>query len=252
MMRPLIFQQMNEIQLPAGLPVRPAHVINLGTVEYENALEFQRSLRDRRIAGTVPDTLVLLEHPPIITIGRSGDTSNVLASESHLSRLSIRLLNTNRGGDVTYHGPGQIVGYTIMDLRPYGMNLRAHLRRLEEVVIRALEPFGIAAGRNPDYTGVWVGSEKIASIGLHVRRWVTMHGFALNLDSNLDHFSLIHPCGIPGRPMTSITRLLNRPVDPAGVRAELARTFAEVFRLNIAEQPIPKLTPAQISVTGAV
>ncbi len=251
-MRPFVFRQMNEIQLPPGLPFRPAHLTDLGTVEYESALDLQTSLRDRRIAGNVPDTLVLLEHPPTITIGRSGDTSNILVSESRLARLGVRLLNTNRGGDVTYHGPGQIVGYTIMDLRPYGMNLRAHLRRLEEVIIRALEPFGIIAGRNAYYTGVWVDGKKIASIGLHVRRWVTMHGFALNVDPNLDHFSLIHPCGIPGRPMTSLARLLGRPVDSETVRAKLTSAFAQVFRLTVATAPDSGLTSAQIPTASAV
>jgi len=165
---------MNQTQLSVNLPARPAHLINLDTVEYEEALDLQAYLRDKRIAGDVPDTLVLLEHPPVITIGRSGDTSNVLVSESHLSDRGVRLLHTSRGGDVTYHGPGQIVGYTIMDLRPYGMNLRMHLRRIEEVIIQALKPFGIIGGRDPDYTGVWIGKGKVASIGLHVRQWVTM------------------------------------------------------------------------------
>ena len=218
---------------------RPGHLINLGTVDYQVALDLQVSLRDRRIAGVIPDTLVLLEHPPVVTIGRSGNRSNVLVPDGHLAEHGIQLWHANRGGDVTYHGPGQLVGYTIIDLRPYGVDLRAHLRRLEQVIIQALDAFGIRAERNQACTGVWVGDEKIASIGLHVKRWVTMHGFALNLQPNLEHFSLIYPCGLRDKAVTSVERLLGYPIDPMQARKALAQAFGNLFRLCIEEKPPP-------------
>ncbi|MFQ5873262.1 MAG: lipoyl(octanoyl) transferase LipB [Dehalococcoidia bacterium] len=218
---------------------RPGHLINLGTVDYQDALHLQVSLRDRRIAGEIPDTLVLLEHPPVVTIGRSGNKSNVLVPDGHLADHGIQLLYTNRGGDVTYHGPGQLVGYTIIDLRPYGTDLRTHLRRLEQVIIQALEAFRIHAGRNQACTGVWVGDEKIASIGLHVKRWVTTHGFALNLQPNLEHFSLIYPCGLMDKAVTSVERLLGYPVDPVQARKTLAEAFGNIFGLCMREEKAP-------------
>ncbi len=226
---------MYQTDLRLQTATRPGHVINLGVVEYDEALQLQVALRDKRIAEAVPDTLVLLEHPPLITIGRSGNRENILVSTRRLTEQGIQLFFTNRGGDVTYHGPGQIVGYTIVDLRPYGLDLRAHLRRLEEVIIEALKAFGVRGGRKPQYTGVWVGDEKIASIGLHVRRWVTMHGFALNLQADLGHFSLIYPCGIRDRAMTSIARVLGHPVEPSQVRKELAEAFGRVMGLSMEE-----------------
>lgn len=217
--------------------------MNLGTVEYGEALDLQTTLRDRRISGEIPDTMVLLEHPPIITIGRSGSMENVLVSARKLDEHGIQLCPTNRGGDVTYHGPGQLVGYTIIDLRPYGLDLRAHLRKLEEMIVQALKTFDIDAERLLGYTGVWVEGEKIASIGLHIKRWVTMHGFALNLQPQLDHFGFIYPCGIRDRPTTSMARLLGRPVEPALVRKELSYAFGRVFGLSIEERkPTGKLT----------
>ncbi|MFQ5933057.1 MAG: lipoyl(octanoyl) transferase LipB [Dehalococcoidia bacterium] len=230
---------MKQFLLSSNDVTRPGHVINLGKVDYQEALDLQVSLREQRIAGEVPDTLVLLEHPPVITIGRSGSLDNVLAPERELEAHGIRLLHTNRGGDVTYHGPGQLVGYTIMDLRPYGMNLQEHLRRLEEATIQALEVLGIRAGHNQAGTGVWVGEEKIASIGLHIRRWVTMHGFALNLHPNLGHFSLIYPCGIKDRAMTSVERLLGHRVDSSQARSAVARGFGNVFGLCLEERQPP-------------
>ena len=219
-----------------SVPVpRPGRVLNLGTLGYEDALNLQVSLRDQRIAGSIPDTLILLEHPPVITVGRSGNTENVLVSDAVLLQNGIELYHTNRGGDVTYHGPGQLVGYTILDLKPYGLDLRLHLRRIEEVVIQALKAFDIQATRVPGSTGVWVKDEKIASIGLHIKRWVTMHGFALNLQPQLHHFSFINPCGIRDKSMTSMERLLGRPVEHRLVRKELAAAFGVVFDLALWE-----------------
>ena len=152
-----------------------------------------------------------------------------------LEEQGIRLIASNRGGDVTYHGPGQLVGYTILDLSSYGTDLRVHLDRLEEVIIQTLEKFEIRAGRRPVCTGVWVEEEKIASIGLHIKRWVTMHGFALNVNPNLEHFSLIYPCGIRDKSTTSMERLLGSPIDMTLVREHITEAFGKVFRLRLEE-----------------
>ena len=229
---------MKQTDLKPQIAPRPGHVINLGMVEYEEALEHQIALRDKRIAGAIPDTLVLLEHPAVITVGRSGNMENVLVPARRLAEQGIQLLHTNRGGDVTYHEPGQVVGYTIVDLRPYGLDVRAHLRRLEEVIIQALIAFGIRGSRIPGCTGVWVEDEKVASIGLHIKQWVTMHGFALNLQPELDNFSLIYPCGIRDKTVTSVARVLGHPVESSQARKELAQAFGRVLGLSMEEQAV--------------
>ena len=217
----------------------PLQVVELGLIDYPAALDLQTDLRDRRITGQSPDTLLLLEHPPVITLGRSGNLDNVLVSESALSDHGIRLFQANRGGDVTYHGPGQIVGYAIMDLTRHGTDLRKHLWKLEEVLICALNHLGVPGTRREGETGVWVSQNKIASIGIHVKRWVTMHGFALNIDPNFDHLSLIHHCGITDAPMTSIQNVLARPVPIHQVYQALKSSFAEIFNLTPIDSPTP-------------
>ncbi len=217
----------------------PLQVVELGLIDYPAALDLQTDLRDRRITGQVPDTLLLLEHPPVITLGRSGNLDNVLVSESALSDHGIRLFQANRGGDVTYHGPGQIVGYAIMDLTRHGTDLRKHLWKLEEVLICALNHLGVTGTRREGETGVWVSQNKIASIGIHVKRWVTMHGFALNIDPNFDHLSLIHHCGITDAPMTSIQNVLVHPVPIHQVYQALKISFAEIFNLTPIDSPTP-------------
>ncbi len=218
-------------------------VLELGLVDYQVALNIQTDLRDRRIAGLVPETLILLEHPPVITLGRSGSLDNVLVQESELSDLGIQLIHTNRGGDVTYHGPGQIVGYAIMDLTRHGTDLRKHLCKLEEVLIRALVSLGVSGIRRDNETGVWVGENKIASIGIHVKRWVTMHGFALNLAPDFGHLSLINHCGITDAPMTSIEKVLNTPVHLHQVRDALKKHFTQVFNFTAKDTPNPSYSP---------
>lgn len=219
--------------------IGPLQVIELGLIDYSAALDLQTDLRDRRITGQIPDTLLLLEHPPVITLGRSGNLDNVLVSESELSDRGIRLFHANRGGDVTYHGPGQIVGYAIIDLTRHGTDLRKHLWKLEEVLICALNHLGVTGTRREGETGVWVSQNKIASIGIHVKRWVTMHGFAINVAPNFDHLSLIHHCGITDGPMTSIQNVLAHPVPIHQVYQVLKSSFAEIFNLT----PIDPLTP---------
>jgi lipoyl(octanoyl) transferase len=186
-------------------------VADLGTVRYGVALERQRSLAEDRIAGRLGDDLLLLvEHPPVVTLGRGARDSSLPIAPNLLRRRGIEVFEIERGGDVTYHGPGQLVGYPIFDLGQHRRDLHWFLRQIEETLIVALGRFGIAGGRRDGYTGVWTGdgTRKIASIGIHVRQWVTWHGFALNVTTDLNPFSLIVPCGIPDVVMTSVEREL--------------------------------------------
>jgi lipoyl(octanoyl) transferase len=209
---------------------RPAIAVRrLGRVEYDHAWAIQRELVAARQAGRAPDTLLLLEHPPVITLGRSGETAHLLGSEAELERRGVALVPSDRGGDITFHGPGQIVGYAIVDLAPRGRDLHRYLRDLESVLIRALAEFDIVAGRVEGLTGVWVGDAKVAAIGIRVSRWVSHHGFALNVDTDLSYFDLIVPCGIADRRVTSMEALLGCAVDRGDVEGALARAFAAVF-----------------------
>jgi lipoyl(octanoyl) transferase len=204
-------------------------VRRLGRVAYEAAWELQRDLVAARQTGSAPDTLLLLEHPPVITLGRSGESAHLLGSEAELERRGVAFVETDRGGDITFHGPGQIVGYAIVDLAARGRDLHRYLRDLEAVLIRALAEFGIVAGRVDGLTGVWVGDAKVAAIGIRVSRWVTHHGFALNVDTDLSYFDLIVPCGIADRRVTSMEALLGHAVERGGVESALGRAFENVF-----------------------
>ncbi len=188
-------------------------------MDYGQALELQQQIAGQRKLGAVSDHLLLLEHQHVITVGRNGHLENLLASEEILGHAGISFYPTDRGGDVTYHGPGQLVGYPILDLRDWKRDVGAYVRAVEEALIGTLAEFGIAAGRIPKLTGVWVGDRKIAAIGVHLSRWVTSHGFALNVHTDLSYFQYIVPCGLT-RPVTSMAQL--------GVRASLAEV-AQVF-----------------------
>jgi len=224
-----------QIEIPAS---RHLVVLRPGLVEYDEGEALQLRCLEEIRSGHRPGTsyLILLQHPPILTIGRSGTRENILADAESLAREGIRVREINRGGDVTYHGPGQIVGYPILSLREHGRDVHRYLRRLEAVIIAALNDFGIAARRRQGLTGVWVGHEKIASIGIAVRRWIAYHGFALNVDPNLAHFRLIHPCGIPGLNMTSMRRLLGRPVNHTRVEERLIAHFSREFQVSAVER----------------
>jgi lipoyl(octanoyl) transferase len=199
-------------------------------VPYADALALQHRLVEDRRAGQIPDTLLLVEHPHVLTLGvRQGGRDHVLVSEEILSARGIELHHTGRGGDVTYHGPGQVVGYPILDLKPDRCDVHRYVRDLEEVLIRVAAEYGIEAGRIEGLTGVWAGGEKLAAIGVRISRWITSHGFAFNVATDLEYFSLIVPCGIADRGVTSLSRLLSRPVAPAEVEELVARHFAEVF-----------------------
>lgn len=214
-------------------------VRRVGALPYHEAWELQRDLAARRTSGRIPDTLLLLTHPPVITLGKGGTPAHLLGTPAELARQGIEFVETDRGGDITFHGPGQIVGYAIVDLAPRGRDLHLYLRDLEEVVIRALADSGIAGGRAPGMTGVWVDDAKVAAIGVRVSRWVTHHGFALNVDTDLSHFDLIVPCGITDRRVTSMAEILGGPVDRAAVEEDLAEAFEAVFGAGGPGESVP-------------
>jgi lipoyl(octanoyl) transferase len=217
--------------MASGTGLQPVSVQDLGFVPYAAALDIQAALVERRKCGEIPDHLLFVEHPPVITLGRNARPGNLLAAPETLERAGIELHAANRGGDVTYHGPGQIVGYPILDLREWKRDVVAYVRALEEVIINALAEFGVAAGREPGATGVWINGAKVAAIGVHISRWVTSHGFALNLDPDLGYFRYIVPCGLT-RPVTSMRALGCNATREETVNA-LARCFARVFRRSI-------------------
>jgi lipoyl(octanoyl) transferase len=210
-------------------------VRRLGTIDYQAALDLQARLVEERKQSLIPDQLLLLEHPPVITLGvkTRNDRSHVLESEASLAAKGVGLFETGRGGDVTYHGPGQLVGYPIVDLKPDRCDVHRYVRDLEEVLIRAVAGFGVAAGRIEGLTGIWVDDQKLAAIGVRISRWVTSHGFALNVNTNLSHFGLIVPCGITDKGVTSLERLLGRPVSMDEVGEVVAREFAAIFAAEL-------------------
>jgi lipoate-protein ligase B len=208
-------------------------VHQLGLIDYGEAYHRQRKLLKQRLDGEIEDTLLLLEHPPTITIGKSGRMENVLVSKEQLAKEGISLFFTDRGGDVTYHGPGQLVAYPIIDLRNRGRDIHRYVKELEEAVIRTLADFSIAAHRDGSHAGVWVKEAEIAAIGLSVKRWITMHGIALNVNSNLGHFCLINPCGFSDRSATSMARLLGREIAMEEVSQRLVTHFSEVFGIPV-------------------
>jgi lipoyl(octanoyl) transferase len=210
---------------------RSFEVRRLGRVPYSEALAMQRALVDDRKAGRIADQLLLLEHPHVLTLGVRGDggRTHILAEPGELASRGIEVFETGRGGDVTYHGPGQIVGYPIIDLKPDRCDVHRYVRDIEEVLIRVAADYGVHGTRVDALTGVWVGREKLAAIGVRISRWVTSHGFALNVTTELDYFNLIVPCGITDRGVTSLQRLLGRPVDVAEVESRIVTHFANVF-----------------------
>jgi lipoyl(octanoyl) transferase len=210
---------------------RKLDVRRLGLVPYPEALAIQHALVEQRRAGTVDDLLLLVEHPHVLTLGVRGDGGrlHIRARPEVLASRGVEVHEAGRGGDITYHGPGQIVGYPIIDLRPDRCDVHRFVRDLEEVVIRTASDYGIDAGRVEGLTGAWVGREKLAAIGVRLSRWITSHGFALNVATDLAYFNLIVPCGIADRGVTSLERLLGRPVDRPAVEARLVAHFSDVF-----------------------
>jgi lipoyl(octanoyl) transferase len=216
---------------------RSIEVHRLGVVPYADALDLQQRLVELRKAGTIPDQLLLLEHPPVITLGvkTRNDRSHVVATPEALEDEGVEIFESGRGGDVTYHGPGQLVGYPIFDLRPDRCDVHRYVRDLEETLIRAVATFGISAHRLPGLTGAWVADDKLGAIGVRIARWVTSHGFALNVSTNLAHFDLIVPCGITDKGVTSIARLTGRTVAMTEVEDAIAAALADVFERQLVE-----------------
>jgi lipoate-protein ligase B len=214
---------------------RACGVLKLGLADYSWAWRLQQQLLDLRRTDQIPDLLLLLEHPPTYTIGRRGHGENLLASPDLLAGLGIGLYWIERGGDITFHGPGQLVGYPILDLKRFGKDVHLYLRRLEELLIRSVGDFGIRADRVAGLTGVWAGDEKIAAIGVSVKHWITMHGFALNVNTDLAYFDTIIPCGIKGKKVTSMEKVLAQPVELARVQERLVSHFAGLFEMDVRE-----------------
>jgi lipoyl(octanoyl) transferase len=215
-------------------------VRRLGTVGYAEALVLQRELIEERRTERVPDLLLLLQHPSVITVGVKGDggRANIIAPPDRLAELGIEVSETGRGGDVTYHGPGQIVGYPILDLRPDRCDVHRYVRDLEEVMIRVCADYGVTAGRIQGLTGTWVGAAKIGAIGVRISRWITSHGLAFNVNTDLRQFQLIVPCGIADHGVTSLQEVLGRPVAIDEVEDRLAGHFAAVFDRSLRDHGV--------------
>ena len=215
--------------------MRELEVRRLGLVPYDEALAMQRALVEERRTGRVPNLLLLLQHPAVITLGVKGDggRANIVANDERLAELGIAVQETGRGGDVTYHGPGQIVGYPILDLKPDRCDVHRYVRDLEEVMIRVCADYGVTAGRIKGLTGTWVGAEKIGAIGVRLSRWITSHGFAFNVSTDLDHFKLIVPCGISDRGVTSLERATGRSLPFSDVEDAVVRNFQEIFEREV-------------------
>jgi lipoyl(octanoyl) transferase len=209
--------------------VRALEVIRLGRVRYQSGLELMEARVAERIAGRVPDTLYLLEHEPVFTLGRRADRNHILVNASQLAERGIEVFETGRGGDVTYHGPGQIVGYPIIDLGPDRKDVRKYVAALEEVMIRTCARWGIEAGRVEGMIGTWIDTRKIGAIGVRISRWVTSHGFAFNVARELDAFRMIVPCGISDRGVTSLSQELDRDVSLDEAMDAIEAEFRAVF-----------------------
>jgi len=206
-------------------------LLDLGKRDFCEVYNLQKDLVSQRYKQIIPDTLILTEHyPPVFTIGRSGSRKNILSPEEKLREEGIRVHEIDRGGDITYHGPGQIVGYPIIDLRSQGRDVHLYLRKLEEVIIRLLKVYGLKGKRVKGMTGVWVDQKKIASIGIGISKWITYHGFCFNLNPNQEHFQMINPCGL-GKPVTSLKEILNGKLPPEkSIKEKLVHCFAETFK----------------------
>jgi lipoate-protein ligase B len=227
------------------VPMQDCETSFLGLTPYAEAHALQHDLVERRKRDEVPDQFLLLEHTHAITLGRAANCANVLVDDATRARFGVGLFETGRGGDVTYHGPGQLVGYPIIKLLPGRQDVRRYVRDIQEVLIRAARDFGVEAEpRGGDYTGVWVGDEKLAAIGIRISRWVTMHGFAFNVATDLNYFQLIVPCGIRGHGVTSLKKILGKDVEMREVADRVAHHFGEVFERRIVDRQMTDIIGA--------
>ena len=218
-----------------------AYVIDLGLMDYKKAWDLQHGLWSRRVKGELPDLLLFLEHPHVITLGRRGNRSHLIASPEVLEEMKIPIFHVERGGDVTYHGPGQLVVYPIFNLKEYGYRLIRYVDQLEEVILCVLKDFGMDGRKDSLNRGVWVNGEKIASIGVTIKRWVSFHGFSLNYETDLKYFDLIHPCGLVGKKMTSMTEILGEKITRKSLTERICFYFKEVFQKDWEEKSLEEI-----------
>lgn len=217
------------------------YLLDLGLIDYKKAWDLQHLFWSKRVKGELPDLLLILEHPHVITLGRRGDRSSLLVSPEVLEEKGIPLFQVERGGEVTYHGPGQLVGYPILNLKDYGFRVTRYVDELEELIIRTLQDFGIEGRRDTQNRGVWVQDKKIASIGIAIQRWVSFHGFALNYRTDLKYFDLIDPCGLKGVRMTSMKEILNKEISRGLLMERMAFHFKEIFQRDWEEKTLEEI-----------
>jgi lipoate-protein ligase B len=217
------------------------YILNLGLMDYAKAWDLQHDFWSRRVERELPDLLLLLEHPHVITLGRRGNRSHLIVSSEVLEAMKIPIFHVERGGDITYHGPGQLMAYPILDLKDYGYRLIRYIGQLEEVVLCVLKDFGIEGRRDSSNRGVWVNNDKIASIGVAIKRWVSFHGFALNFETDLKYFDLINPCGLVGQKMTSMDKILGKRISRESLSERISFHFGEVFKKNWEEKNLEEL-----------
>jgi lipoate-protein ligase B len=220
---------------------RRGYIINLGLMDYQKAWDLQRQLWSKRVDESLPDLLLLLEHPHVITLGRRGNQSHLHVSPEELKRMGVSVFHVERGGDITYHGPGQIVAYPILSLKDYGYRVIEFVDQLEEVIIRLLRDFGIEGRRDSLNRGVWVDGEKIASIGVAIKRWVSFHGLALNYATDLKYFDLMNPCGLEGKKMTSMAKILGADIPRERLVEKIVFRFTEIFQRDWQERQLKDL-----------
>jgi len=220
---------------------RSGYIIDLGLIDYERAWDLQHQLWSRRVEEELPDVLLFLEHPHVITLGRRGNRSHLIASPEVLEAMRIPLFHVERGGDVTYHGPGQIVVYPVFNLKDYGYRLVRYVSQLEEVILSVLKDFGIVGRRDPLNRGVWVDGEKIASVGVAIKRWVSFHGLSLNYETDLKYFELINPCGLEGKKMTSMSKILGTEISRKRLVERMVFHFMQIFERDWNEMTLAEL-----------
>jgi lipoate-protein ligase B len=232
---------MDNFEISNKLMDARGYLIDLGLIEYKKAWDLQHDLWSRRVEGELPDLLLLLEHPHVITLGRRGNRSHLIVSPEVLEAMKIPIFHVERGGDITYHGPGQMMVYPILDLKDYGYRLIRYVDQLEEVILHILKDFEIEGRRDPSNRGVWVNSDKIASIGVAIKRWVSFHGFSLNYETDLKYFDLINPCGLVGQKMTTMTKILGRRISRKELAERICFHLGEVFKKNWEEKELEEI-----------
>jgi len=220
---------------------RSGYIIDLGLLDYQKAWDLQHQLWSRRVEEELPDVLLILEHPHVITLGRRGDRSHLIASSEVLEEMKIPVFHVERGGDVTYHGPGQMVVYPILNLKEYGYRVVRYVGQLEEVILRVLRDFGIEGRRDPSNRGVWAGEKKIASVGVAIKRRVSLHGIALNYETDLKYFNLINACGLKGKKVTSVAEILGTGISRARLLERVIFHVKEIFERNWEEKSLEEL-----------